>query len=382
MDLSRVADRENLKAQREPHWHRLSPGRFLGYRPSAKEGAGTWIARVYDEAGRKYRLSALGDFAGHPSRERFQAAKQAAETLAALIERGGAARAETVKDAAARYAEANPEALGRFKRHLFTDPLAAVSLPKLRKSHLEGWRKRLAAKPASIARRNGGVQVTRPRAAASVNREMAMLRAALNAAFRAGDIATDLPWREALRPIRAASRRRTLYLDRGQRRALLDACDAFALPFVTALCLLPLRPGALASLRAGDFDKRTSELTVGKDKAGGDRRLLLPPVTAALFATAAKDKLPAAVLLCRPGGGAWCRDSWSVPIERAAKAAGLPVGTCAYTLRHSVITDLVASGLDLMTCAQVSGTSVEMIQLHYAHLQKEGAAKALAGLAL
>lgn len=382
MDLSRVADRSSLKPRREPHWQRLSPGRFIGYRPSQREGAGTWIARVYDETKRQYRLQSLGAFGELLPKERFQAAKTAAEAFAHLVERGGSAQPLTVKAAAERYAKANPEAEGRFKRHLYDDQLASVQLSKLKRSHVEGWKQRLQEKPASVARRKNGVTVTRPRSPASLNRDMNMLRAALNAAWRAGDISTDLPWRDTLRAIPAASRRRTLYLDREQRRALLAHCDEGALPFVTALCLLPLRPGALASLTVGQFDKRTSELTVGTDKAGQDRRLLLPQVAAELLKTASKNKLPSALLFTRAGGEAWGRDSWKVPIAHAAADAGLPSGTCAYTLRHSVITDLVSGGLDLMTVAQVSGTSVEMIQRHYAHLQKEGAAKALAGLAL
>jgi site-specific recombinase XerD len=56
--------------------------------------------------------------------------------------------------------------------------------------------------------------------------------------------------------------------------------------------------------------------------------------------------------------------------------------TSAYALRHSTITDLVTGGLDLMTVAQVSGTSVVMIERHYAHLQSDRAAAALAGLVL
>ena len=57
-------------------------------------------------------------------------------------------------------------------------------------------------------------------------------------------------------------------------------------------------------------------------------------------------------------------------------------GVVAYTLRHSTITDLVQGGLDLLTVAQVSGTSVAMIEKHYGHLQRDRAAAALAGLAL
>ena len=71
VDLSKVGQREALKRQREPYWHRLRPGCFVGYRPSAKGGAGTWVARTYDDDGSRYRLKALGSFgepaAGSPS---------------------------------------------------------------------------------------------------------------------------------------------------------------------------------------------------------------------------------------------------------------------------------------------------------------------------
>ena len=64
------------------------------------------------------------------------------------------------------------------------------------------------------------------------------------------------------------------------------------------------------------------------------------------------------------------------------KAANLPPTTTAYSLRHSVISDLVHEGLDLLTVAQISGTSVVMIERHYGHLRGEVAATALARLAL
>ena len=63
-------------------------------------------------------------------------------------------------------------------------------------------------------------------------------------------------------------------------------------------------------------------------------------------------------------------------------AAKLPAETTAYTLRHSVISDLVHDGLDLLTVAQIGGTSVHMIEKHYGHLQGDIAADALAKLAL
>jgi integrase len=384
MDLATVKHRDALKARREPYWQRLSPGRYLGYRPSAREGSGTWIARAYDEDKRSYRLKALGDFGGLPARDQFAAAKKEAEAFAEVVASGGVAvtKIETVKDACEEYAKANTEAKGRFERHVYADALAKVKLDKLRRKHLREWRERLEQKPALVSRRKEGEPVTRPRSPASTNRDMAMLRAALNRVLAPGTPGTDAAWQEALQRIRNADRQRTLYLDRKQRKALIAALPADAAAFIRALCLLPLRPGAVAQLTARDFDTRTSELTIGKDKDGRPRRIVLPVQAAKLFAAQAKDKLPGAPLFMRANGKAWDKETWNGPIAAAASTAKLPAGVTAYTLRHSTITDLVTGGLPLLTVAQISGTSAEMIERHYGHLSRAAATEALASLAL
>jgi integrase len=207
-------------------------------------------------------------------------------------------------------------------------------------------------------------------------------RAALNLAYLDGLLTTDFAWRSKLRPIKNADQRRELYLDRAQRLKFIEKAPADLAAFLRGLCQLPLRPGALAKLQAGDFDRRLKVLKIGQDKSGKDRRIKLPDVTAAFFDAAAKDKLPTAPLLSRADGKAWNKDSWKWPIKATAGAAKLPHGTTAYTLRHSVISDLVHDGLDLLTVAQISGTSVAMIERHYGHLRGEVAASALARLAI
>lgn len=382
MDLSKVKDRDALRAQREPHWHRLSPGRYLGYRPSAREGTGTWIARVYDQNNRSYRFQALGDFAGAQSRDRFAMAKAEAEKWASLIERGGSAKLETVADACKAYGKINAEAVDRFKRHVDDDPIAKVSLQKLATHDVKAWRKRLEDKPAQTAKQKDGTIKTRPRAPATINRDMSMLRAALNLALEDGHIASSTAWLKPLRAIESASRRRTLYLDRKQRRALLLAINGESEPFARGLCLLPLRPGALAALKVGDFDKRTGAIMIASDKEGGNRSIKVPKNVITLLNAQSKSKLPSALLFSRAGGEAWTRHTWKRPIRDAAIEAGLPAETSAYTLRHSVITDLVQNGLDLLSIAQMSGTSVAMIEAHYGHFRGDRAALALAELAL
>jgi integrase len=383
MQLDRVGNREKLRPRREPYWQRVALGQSLGYRPFAVGGTGSWIAKVYDAGTRKKRYHALGEYAHLPPNERHKAALKDARDWFDHIDAGGAlSKPLTVKQVCERYAETRPDAAMRFQRYVYTDPIARVPLQKLTDRQVREWRNRLEDLPAQVTRRKTGRSVTRKRSEATTNRDMVCLRAALNTALDRGDVLTPRAWRSALKPYEAAGSRRNLYLDREQRRKLIAALPEDVATFVRGLCVLPLRPGELAALTMGDFDARRSELVIARDKAGAGRRILLPAETVALFKGQVRSKLPAARLFTRADGKPWDKDAWKRPIKDAVHAAGLPPGATAYTLRHSTITDLATGGLDLLTVAQVSGTSVAMIEKHYGHLQQERAAKALAKLAL
>ena len=383
--IDTVSAREKLKPRRAPYWQRVAKGCFVGFRKMTSDTPGTWLARYRDDVSNRQLSHSLGTLVKYPPNERFDKACGLARDWFEHVGRGGSTERTTVKQAGAAYVAHLRREKGdkpandteaRFRRWLDPDPISAVELSKLTRQHVQAFRERLMSTPAIV----GGV--ARERAKDTVNRDLTALRAALNRALADGKVTTDFAWREALKPIKNASRRRELYLDREQRRALIQHAPPDAAELLTALSLLPLRPGALAALTVADFDKRLNALRIVKDKAGGDRKLVLPSTTAAFFGERAKGKLPAAPLLCRADGVAWNKDSWKGPIKEAAAAAGLPAATTAYALRHSTITDLVTGGLDLLTVAQISGTSVAMIEKHYWALRNDVAASALAKLAL
>lgn len=388
-DLSRIGEREKLKpkAGDEPHWQRLRQGVYLGYRPSKKMAGGIWFARFYDADANRNARKRLGDYGTLSGHDVFKQAKADAEAWAETVETGGerARDMETVKDACVAYLEQRPGSIaeGVFRRHVYSDPIAKVKLDKLRRHHLKAWRKRLEQAPALVTRTKEAEKMRmKPRSQSTVNRDMVPLRAALGIVLKPGAPNTDAAWQEALRPFKGADKRRELYLDRDERKALIDATCEEAQPFVKALCLLPLRPGALAGLKVGDFDKRTRALTVGKDKNGNPRQLTMPQVIADFFEVQVKNKLPAASIFARTDGAAWNKDAWKNPVKEAVKAAGLPGAASAYTLRHSVITDLIRARLPILTVAQLSGTSVAMIEKHYGHLVRDDAEEALASIAV
>lgn len=387
-DLSRIGEREKLKpkAGDEPHWQRLRQGCYLGYRPSRKKAGGTWFARFYDPDTNRNSRKRLGDYGTLSGHDVFKQAKADAEAWAETVEGGGELARDmvTVADACEAYLKEKPGSIaeGVFRRHVFSDPVAKVKLEKLRRHHLRAWRKRLEQAPALLSRNKDGEKRTKERSKSTVNRDMVPLRAALGQVLKSGAPNTDAAWQEALRPFKGADKRRELYLDREERRALIDATGGEAQAFVKGLCLLPLRPGALAGLKVRDFDKRTRTLTIGKDKNGNPRQMTMPQTIADFFAEQVKAKLPTASIFARAGGEAWNKDAWKYPVKDAVRAAGLPDAVSAYTLRHSVITDLIRARLPILTVAQLSGTSVAMIEKHYGHLVRDDAEEALASIAI
>lgn len=397
MNLGTVSKRDKLQPRRNPYFHKLGAGEFLGFRKLSHDAVGTWIARVYDAGQRKQRFQALGTFDHLQPSERYGAASKAARDWLKHLNAGGRHEVITVREVCERYVDRlqrekgetqAKEAQARFARYVDNDLIASVPLPKLKRSHVVDWRVRLQDLPAVITRkgkgqgRGRGRPMTRPRSLATINRDMVAFRAALNLALADDYAVSDKPWREALKPIKHTNGRRQLYLDREQRRLLLERLDSDIAVFVRALCVLPLRPGAAAALCVRDFDARQKTLFIPMDKQGGARTIPLPDATLKLLKATARGKLPAAPLFARWDGKRWDKEMWKKPIKEAARVAGLPSETCAYTLRHSTITDLVTDGLDLLTVAQVSGTSVSMIEKHYGKLRGEIARAALSGLVL
>ena len=387
LDLSRIGTRKKLKPKTgdEPHWHRLRQGIYLGYRP-LKKGGGIWFARFYDTDANRNIRKRLGDYGSVTGHAVFKHAKADAEAWALTMESGGELARDmvTVRDACVAYLEEKPNSIaaGVFRRHVYDDPVAKVKLDKLRRHHLRSWRKRLEQAPAMVTRSKEGAKRWKERAKSTVNRDMVPMRAALGRVLTPGPPNTDAAWQEALKPFKGADKRRNLYLDKDERRKLIDNACEEARPFLKALCLLPLRPGSLARLNVQDFDIRTRTLTIGRDKNGGPRQISLPRVVVELFDVQVTGKLPTVPIFVRHSGGAWNKDSWKHPIKDAARAADLPETVSAYTLRHSVITDLIRVRLPILTVAQLSGTSVAMIEKHYGHLVRDDAEDALASLAI
>lgn len=365
-DIEKVTVQRGLAPRREPYWGvRLSHGLFLGFR--RLDQGGTWIVRHRDDEGRQ-RYHSIGYADDVSYDEAVKAARQWAKQVHAGVD---TSEVQTVADACRAYVadrrrekgDANADdAAGRFSRTVYRHAIGQIRLSKLRSADLKDWRAVLDMSDASK------------------NRYLVALKAALNfaVASRYVDTSRTIEW-QGVKPATVTTRR-DLYLTRDQRAQLIAALPEHARPFVRLLCLLPLRPGALARANVGDF--KHNSLLVRHDKAGGGRTIALASAAVEILREQALDRKTTAPLVAFSDGTAWDRNRWKAVINAAAKRADLPAQTCAYTLRHCVLTDMLIAGMDSLTVAKMAGTSIAMIEKFYGHLLHRHATAAMAKLEL
>jgi len=399
--LTSVVALRALEPRNEPYWHKLggTHGAFVGFRKTGPVGnpAGVWRGRLWHEGEDGAKRQVYETF---PKAADFNDAVKQAHAWVAHLAAG--VRADdidvTVREACRRYAERvelygvgkkgpRPETAKQlrdcYRRWIDSDKLGNVKLTDLKHHHLDDWRGRMLTTPI----RGGG-----KRQPASMNRDMASVRAALNHAFKVGMTASNAAWRQALDDMDGAVKPRPHALDRAQLRDLIAECNDDLARFVEGLIRLPMRPGAVAQLDVGDFDPKTKVLTIRRDKAGKGRQIKLPAETAAFFARqCAHDgvrRMPSLPMFVRDavndeeGPQRWHKDTWKHPIKAAILAAGLPEEASAYTLRHSTITMMMQAGESPAVIAHIAGTSVAMIEKHYSHLQPDDALNVLAAVKL
>lgn len=367
--LQSVNGRDKLEPRREPHWQNLGSGRALGFRRMSSDALGTWVARIVDSSGRR-KFEAMGDFAELAPSKRFDKAKALAEEWFAHVAKGGSAKGATVAQVCATYVESK-RVIGdtkgaddierRFKQYVTDDPVfAARDVRDLTPQILGTWLANLAKRPSTSGTNRG-----KPRSVQTLNRDVTPFRAALNQALADGLATTDFAWRQKLKVIKTPTVSRDLYLTVPQRLRLIERAAPDLANLLRALCQLPVRPGALAALTVGSFDRRTGVLMVGVDKGHDARPIRVPKSLAALLIKLTDERPRAEPLFVRSNGVAWDRYAWRDAMQAAVVFAKLDKKTTLYTIRHSTITDLVTAGADLVTVAEVAGTSVRMIEQHY-----------------
>ena len=382
--INTAAARGKLPIRREPHWaDAIAKGLFIGFRKLDAEGNGNWIARYRIDDAQKYRSIGAVHLVAYE--DAIDEARKFAKSCEAGVSAQGV---ETVADACRDYVDAlrkdgKPaaalDASRRFERTIYHDPLGRVALGKLRQRDLEAWRTRVElGKLGPLPATKGRPPQSKPLSKATANRMRTPLVAALNRAVarRYVDKERAIEW-DSVKPHKAAGARRDLYLDRAQRRALLEHAEPAVRDLMECIVLTGCRPGDPAAVLRRDYDARSGSVTFRTK--GHLRTVPLSPPAKSLFDRLAKGKLPAAPMFTN-GGTPWQPHDWRQPVKAAAEAASLPSSVVLYTLRHGWITDAILGGMDLLTVAKLAGTSLAMIEKHYGHLVQGAAREKLAAV--
>jgi integrase len=341
----------------------LGKGQFLGYRA----GADTWHVRLRTRSGQRHQ-SAL------PQAGNYADAKKAAE---AWFKQMGSAPVRAVARGTVRQAletylqwlceqgrERTAKTIERkFKQVVWDDPLASIPLQALAREDVREWRERL---------RDG----RQPR---SVNRIVRDLQAGLNRAIKEGHVGNRQAWTlEPLVDDLDASSDSAVFLTPEQRKALVEKALPAAADFLRGLELTGARPGELAAATVADLDSTGGTITLksrkGRPAKLRPRAVVLSRDGLAHFKQQSKGKLPGARLFLDPDGKPWHRKRWAEEIRAAAtivnaRARGakrIPAGVSAYSFRHARISELLqVHGVDPVTVALQTGTSIRMIEKYY-----------------
>lgn len=374
-DLARKRERQRLKIRREPYWQRLSKGKYLGFR----RGPDTWIVRLRDRSGRQH-YHALQGVADHDE------AKAAAEKW--LKQAGNApirtATRGTVRDALESYLgwlrdqgreSTAKNALPKFKLTIWNDPLADIPLAELSREDFREWRERL---------RKG----RQPR---SINRIVRDVQAGLKRAVDEGHVGDPKAWKIDPLADDLEDGETAVFLSPAQRQALIASANPATAAFFRGLELTGARPGELAAAKVGDLDAENTTLMLshrkGRPAKLRTRAVFLSNEAVGFFRAQAKDKLPTARLFLDPEGRPWDRHEWAAEFRIAAavvnaRARGkkrIPPGASAYSFRHARISELLqVHGVDPLTVAAQTGTSLRMIELNYFRFIKSAMAEKLA----
>jgi integrase len=390
--------RSRLEPQGQPYYRGLEPGLLhLGYR-KPRSGAGKWLARIYAGGG-KYRLHKIGaaDDYSDADGAAILSFKQAQVTARKLMvtQVGGVG---TVSDAMDRYFtfledDGRSRAAiddARMRDRAFIRPvLGGIKLVELTTDQLQRWCNNLAKAPARLRTSAGKSQQYRERSddaearrrrRASVKRTWATLRAALNCAFRAGKVDSDMAWRRVL-PFRNTDGVRARYLTVAQAARLINAADLEFRPMLRAGFETGARWGQLAALVVSDYNPDAGTLRLRSRKGRGVEKVYHVPLSDPardLFAELCVGRADNDLIFRRNDGSAWGRAQQDRRMVEASERAGIRPAVHYHCTRHTFASLAVMNGAPLLAIAKALGhADTRLVAAVYGHLAPDFMADAI-----
>jgi integrase len=382
--------RLRLPIRSEPYWRGLENGFALGYRRRTK--GGTWLARRRVEGGgyTEHKIGTaddLQDADGVAVRDYGQAQKAARAWWRSELRRaeGHDTRSGpfTVADALADYLMAFERRGGKSlyetrraaERHIL--PLGHTLVAKLTTKKIEDWHHGLAEKPALARNKQGskpnyrkadktanGIRKRR----ATANRILTVLKAALNHAWKAGNVASDDAWRRVKR-FKAVETARVRYLSEAECIRLVNACEPAFRNLVRGALLTGCRYSELVTMHVADFNADAGIITVCDSKAGKPRHVVLTEEGQQLFSNLTAGRLGHDLIFARTDGDRWGKSHQLRRMREVSERAKIEPAISFHVLRHTHGSALAMQGVPMGVIAEQLGhADTRMTEKHYAHL--------------
>lgn len=361
--IDTMTSRQKLRPKSEPYWYKFTTGAYIGYRRTAT--GGTWVARYRPTSG-KYVFCTFGDLLSIKPVDHFASALNEAKnwiTSIGIVSE----HSYTVQLAINDYVEhlllqrgkkAAHGAQLQLSKHI-PDNLKRLKLSQVTYKMLLDWQ-------AGLTCQDQGAEKLRS-SKSSANRIRATFVTVLNLAYKKNIVTSDAAWRN-LKMFPGVSACRDVYLTDAQiDRMFKNAKGQFSVLLKSAL-LTGARYGGLADCRVSDFNAREGTLRIGGKT--GLYTCYLSDHAIEHFKTLSIDKLPNARLHIKNNGTRWkAGDQWKM-MNTLKVTAKLPAKTVFYTLRHTHISKALLAGINIQVVAENCGTSIYMIEKHYAKFLK------------
>jgi integrase len=398
--LGSRSGRLNLAPSGKPYYRSIDPGLHIGYRKG--KGGGKWVMRLYVGNG-TYEIEtiAVADDKADADGVAVLDFRQAQTRIRELhVQRIRIAQGLPAADGPYTVRKCIGEYLGWLDRHRKSGKDArwraeAIILPELgdkacaalTAKDITKWRDRIADQAPRLRTRKEQAQQYRQvdeaddeairRRKATANRTLTILKAALNAAWRDGKIASDDAWRR-VGPFKGADAARVRYLSIDESRRLINAAQDEFRDLVRAALGTGCRYGELAALRVSDFNRDSGTVHIRASKTSKDRHVVLNDEGIALFARLTAGRPGVELMLRKADGDRWGKSNQDRPIAEASARAGIEPPANFHSLRHTWASHAVMSGAPLLVVAKNMGHSdTRMVEKHYGHLAPSYVADAI-----
>lgn len=363
----------------------LSEGHHLGYYRG--KSVTKWVSR-HRPPGRPggYNKTTLGEADDNADADGvrvldFRQAQEKAREWLRAVEGGVAVKASyTVGDVLDDYLSAfagKDIANTRRRIEQFIRPfLGSTKLSRLTATQVRDFHLDRANTPARLRSKKGKDQQFRPldsdeakrKRKATANRDLTVLKAALNFAYKEGRIATDQAWR-SVKPFKRVDGARLRYLKDDEARRLVNAAGPEFRPIVQASLLTGARWGELRNVRVGDVDLQSATVRLTETKSGQPRDCYLESEGLALFTRHTAGKCADQLVFPAPDGRRWSDAMQARRMVDACDAGKVDPRASFHDLRRTYGARLARAGVPMSVIAQALGHADERItRRHYAHL--------------